>query len=545
MAKITIVNEEGQNLNRYKMTPVDGQANTYDLERAANITKQGTPFSPETMDHYTQDEDLTAHTGDADIHVTAEKKAAWDGGMVSAYTHTKTGTNHDLAGTGNNITFLAKFAIADGDTWSVNGTAVTAALQNGDPLPADLFKPGNWVTGVRLDGTKLGFKSAGGGVKLNIFCQPTLPPTFDGLAVISPQVTPSKLITKDSFSIGGTWQTGSQNITGDSSHQYETVVVGDDLFYMNGVYNASMFTFSLKKFNRVTKTQTIIKTVKTFYSGFSFVFDGQMFLYYRPTSGSSTATLSKIAFDTGNETILSTTCDISIISMLVVKGQYGRNKYFTDTRLSGNTVIPINALNMDTYTKTLISADFGESSGASNKFKGVINGNMLYMALADSNSKIYKRNLDTGALTRGNVNVTGYSNLTESQGTYCYLNASLDRYNFDTDTVSTTGILPPVTNTTNLELCGLGIFPNKMIVLLSFSEGTDKSAYYYITSEQLPENSLAIQTGSKYKTKIYVSKDGLFSLDWSFFNFWLYQNGDFKELPSYYGTGAAWTKFKN
>ncbi len=58
MAKITIVNEEGQNLNRYKMVPVDGQANTYDLERMASITKQGTPFSPDTMDHFVQDEDI-------------------------------------------------------------------------------------------------------------------------------------------------------------------------------------------------------------------------------------------------------------------------------------------------------------------------------------------------------------------------------------------------------------------------------------------------------------------------------------------------------
>jgi len=157
MAKIVIQNEEGQNLNRYKMTQVDGQANTYDLERAANITKQGTPFSPETMDHYVQDEDLTVHTEDASIHTSATEKAKLAAGIVSTYIHTKNGTMHNLAGGGNNVEFLAADGISDGDTWTVNGVAVTAILQNGDPLPADMFKSGSWVTGVRLDGAKLGF----------------------------------------------------------------------------------------------------------------------------------------------------------------------------------------------------------------------------------------------------------------------------------------------------------------------------------------------------------------------------------------------------
>lgn len=59
MAKITIVNEEGQNLNRYLITPTDGSTPfTADLARAANITKQGTPFDPDTMGHYTQTEDI-------------------------------------------------------------------------------------------------------------------------------------------------------------------------------------------------------------------------------------------------------------------------------------------------------------------------------------------------------------------------------------------------------------------------------------------------------------------------------------------------------
>lgn len=60
MAKIVIQNEEGQNLNRYKMTQVAGQETVFDLERMATITKQGTPYSEDTLGHYVQNEDVAA-----------------------------------------------------------------------------------------------------------------------------------------------------------------------------------------------------------------------------------------------------------------------------------------------------------------------------------------------------------------------------------------------------------------------------------------------------------------------------------------------------
>ena len=60
MAKITFQDEEGQNLNRFKLAAVDGETDTYDITRAATITKQGTPINKETMDNVVQFEDLEA-----------------------------------------------------------------------------------------------------------------------------------------------------------------------------------------------------------------------------------------------------------------------------------------------------------------------------------------------------------------------------------------------------------------------------------------------------------------------------------------------------
>lgn len=97
-------------------------------------------------------DDLGQHKSDTSAH-------------ISTALHTRTGTVNNLAvpDGAKNLTFLAAATIADGDSWTVNSQPVTAVLQNGEPLPGEMFKAGCWVTGVRLsdDGTQLYF-SAGG-----------------------------------------------------------------------------------------------------------------------------------------------------------------------------------------------------------------------------------------------------------------------------------------------------------------------------------------------------------------------------------------------
>lgn len=206
MAKITIVNEEGQNLNRYLITPTDGSAPfTADLARAANITKQGTPFDPETMEHYVQSEDLQEHTENTIVHVSEQERGKWNDGMTATATHTKTGTVNNLTipDGAKNLTFLATADLADGDTWTVNGNPVTAVLQNGEALPGELFKSGCWVTGVRLsdDGTQLTFPGKGAmrGLTIGVGNGGTSA-TYTGAAAVS--ITIPKLVVSTSAPSG-------------------------------------------------------------------------------------------------------------------------------------------------------------------------------------------------------------------------------------------------------------------------------------------------------------------------------------------------------
>jgi hypothetical protein len=84
-------------------------------------------------------------------------------GVIHTYTHEKTGTVHNLIGTGRNIIFFATAGISEGDTWQVNGVTKSATLSNGDALTTDLFKSENWVSCI-YDGTKLNFSGGGSSV---------------------------------------------------------------------------------------------------------------------------------------------------------------------------------------------------------------------------------------------------------------------------------------------------------------------------------------------------------------------------------------------
>lgn len=136
-----------------KVLPGSGASNDLLVKIYVKVTNASSvPILIDPTTVYAKEIEFLAHKNDSLSHITTAL-------------HTKTGTTHnlDVPAGAKNLTFLATADIADGDTWTVNGQPVTAVLQNGEPLPGELFKSGCWVTGVYWDGEKLGFKVAGGG----------------------------------------------------------------------------------------------------------------------------------------------------------------------------------------------------------------------------------------------------------------------------------------------------------------------------------------------------------------------------------------------
>lgn len=72
---------------------------------------------------------------------------------LTTYTHSRSGTVHSLIGTGCNLRFRATADFVNGDTFSVNGTAVTASTPNKETV-VNAFKSGSMIT-AQLNGAAL------------------------------------------------------------------------------------------------------------------------------------------------------------------------------------------------------------------------------------------------------------------------------------------------------------------------------------------------------------------------------------------------------
>lgn len=69
---------------------------------------------------------------------------------IQTYTHTKTGSVHELTGPplGNCVTFEATADFVDGDTWTVNGTQVIVTYYNRDQLFTNSVMAGDMLVGI-------------------------------------------------------------------------------------------------------------------------------------------------------------------------------------------------------------------------------------------------------------------------------------------------------------------------------------------------------------------------------------------------------------
>ena len=103
-------------------------------------------------------DDKVFETGAADMLKSVyDPQSAGIDITVQTYTCATSGTVHALTGTGNNIKFVADAAFAEADTFTVNGTPVTAQTTAGDSLPAGCFDAGA-VVQCYLSGTILYFE---------------------------------------------------------------------------------------------------------------------------------------------------------------------------------------------------------------------------------------------------------------------------------------------------------------------------------------------------------------------------------------------------
>lgn len=115
---------------------------------------------------------LTNHANNTTIHTTAAEKTAWNTNTVHTLGYSKSGTQHRLTGLNGlsgtlSCVFKATAAFNAGDTFTVDGTAYTVQLSNGEAAEDNLFVNGATVA-VVVDtaGKKINFKAGGGKKRL-------------------------------------------------------------------------------------------------------------------------------------------------------------------------------------------------------------------------------------------------------------------------------------------------------------------------------------------------------------------------------------------
>lgn len=194
-------------------------------------------------------------TGEADGTLDVYYKALQDGGdadklggklpeyyaaatnALGQYTHIKSGTVHELTGTGDNIRFVATADFAAGDTVKVNGTTCTASTMSGDALWAGFFKSGAVVVCYRT-GNALNF--SGGGLA----------------AAEAAKITPENLKTGVSVTVNG--KTVAGTFTADG-----TAAAGDMLLGKTGYVKGQKVTGTIpSKAAASYKPGTSAQTIK-------------------------------------------------------------------------------------------------------------------------------------------------------------------------------------------------------------------------------------------------------------------------------------------
>lgn len=185
--------------------------------------------------------------GNLQIQVN-DVKSRVDNEGVQIYTHSKSGTVHEFTGEGPNGRALMTDNVATGDTFTVNGSPVTAYMGSEEAVSsmAGSEWSGKWVTFV-FDGDTINFKGGGGKV------------TVTGLSA-------GKVLKGTTVTV----KQGSKTITSVSGTATQEYVYG--FFYVrNHRYGGNTFSALPKGWNNIVPAGTYraVYTTKVLRSGVS------------------------------------------------------------------------------------------------------------------------------------------------------------------------------------------------------------------------------------------------------------------------------------
>lgn len=106
--------------------------------------------------------DIAPSTRQDNVFLSTNQEKTIEDGLISVYTHTRSGTVNEFTGTGPNGKALMTADIEAGDTFTVNGQPVTAYMgtDQADSIMAGSPWNGKWIS-FAFDGTQINFNGGG------------------------------------------------------------------------------------------------------------------------------------------------------------------------------------------------------------------------------------------------------------------------------------------------------------------------------------------------------------------------------------------------
>ncbi|QAT48599.1 hypothetical protein EQM14_01705 [Caproiciproducens sp. NJN-50] len=498
---------------------------------------------------------------------------------VQTYTYTKSSGVYALSGSGPNGKFYANDDYAEGDTFTVNGTAVTAQLQNGDSLPDEFFKAGATVPFIYdAENAKLNFKQSGG-TKLNLFVQPDEPENKNGIWIEAPEKHSVNRITdKNSFTIGGEIRTYDSSLNAGTafntvSNLDRTVALSynGDIYQIRGHLLGATLYLYIYRWNHSTNTvstvyshtitlsssgsapgiSAVIACISgtTLYAAVSCVYDdtvGTIICNFDLTTQIGTTTT-----DAAHDLLTGQTGNVSYMFPSGQVGAKGTIVYFVYRANFPNTPSYYTALlSFDFATNThhtikTISSNTTSQDNEKSLSEGVlVDDKIYYQCFTDSS--------DTSQTTIRIFDTTTNTETTQSLGGSLHPLPSI----YGITAYQNKLYLRCTDSTASLHEFEIGVWTNRTIspfataIVAVIQIGTSLAVlyssgniqYYDFASETLAENTLAILDGISRNTQLISTSK--MNVPFRFQDAWWYST-DFNEYPTYIGDGSAWTKYKN
>ena len=411
--------------------------------------------------------------------------------------------------------------------------------------------------------TALENKTAGGKVKLNIYTQTTEPTNKNGLW-LQTNHSYEKIVFDENVYYGDEWQSSVSTPRVPYNARYNSSVsIGNDVYVFGGAtnINAGNETNSLTayKYNILTDTWTQLTDIPYyFFFGGTVAIGTDIYIF-----GSHNSSYSKRAYkyDTLTDTYTRLTdipfnyTDMPVTSIgtdIYLFGGGGWNVAYTAYKYDTLT---------DTYTKlSNIPYEFYYTSYEA------VNTDIYLFGGYGGNKKAYKYDTLTDTYTQlSDIPYQFSGGSTMTIGTDIYLfggnggNKTIYKYNVLTDTYTKQSNAPHDINAGSgaRSVCNV----NGDIYVVSYYESGDNTGtgidIYHFNSKTYPnDNSLIIAQGRSGVGKTYnigyaVELIPVEELDtpllYGLVDAWFYttQDGLITNIPTYYGDGTQWVKFKN